>query len=109
MKTLGVTVATLGLVLVKLTVTPLAGAAVDRLIGRLAVWPGPSVGSAPRLITLLVTVTWTLPGAKPVAVAVIVVAPGATPVTVKRAGRLSRRRSSRVAGASGRQAGRVAW
>jgi len=36
------------LVLAKLTVTPPAGAAVDRLIGKLSAWPSPSVGSAPR-------------------------------------------------------------
>ena len=70
MRTLGVTVTTLVLVLVKLTVTPLGGATVDRFMGRLAVWPRPSAGSAPRLTTLLVIVTPTLPGPNPGAVAV---------------------------------------
>ena len=62
METLPVTVATFVSVLTNVTVTPPAGAGVDRLIGRLSAWPSPSVGSEPRLITLLVTVTSTLPG-----------------------------------------------
>jgi hypothetical protein len=83
METLPVTVATFVSVLTNVTVTPPAGAGVDRLIGRLSAWPSPRVGSEPGLITLLVTVMSTVLGAKSVAVPVMVVVPTAAPVIVK--------------------------
>src|SRR5262245_30814405 len=89
MDTEPVTVTTLVLVLVKLTVRPPGGAGVDRLMGRLRAWPGPSVWSVPRLITLVVTVmprvpfSNLVPSPDPVAAPVMVVGPAATPVMVK--------------------------
>src|SRR5258705_5157854 len=77
-----VTVETLLLPVAKLTVTPPGGAATDRLMGRLSVWPGPSVGSAPRLITLLVTATFTLPEVRPAALPVMEALRAVRPVTV---------------------------
>src|SRR5208282_1005985 len=56
-KTLGVTVATAGLELAKLMVSPPVGAAKERLTGRLALCPGPSTGIVPKLIRLAVTVS----------------------------------------------------
>src|SRR5262245_34243185 len=82
MKTLEVTVATLALALAKFTVTPPGGAGTDRLIGRLRFWPGPRFARLPRLITLFVIVTFTMPDARPAALPVIVAVPTATPVTV---------------------------
>src|SRR3984957_20973094 len=57
MKTLEVTVATLGVLLVRLTVRPPAGAGVPRLSGRPWVPPRVMVGTGPRLISEAVAVT----------------------------------------------------
>ena len=54
--TLEVIVATDAFALVKLMVSPPGGEANERLTGRLALWPGASTGSAPKLMRLLVTV-----------------------------------------------------
>ena len=57
MKTLGVTVATEGLLLAKLTVKPPDGAATPRLRARLVLWPRETVGIWPMLMSELVPVT----------------------------------------------------
>ena len=54
-KTLGEMVATELLALAKLMVNPLAGAAKDKLTGKLPLCPGANVGMVPKLIRLLVT------------------------------------------------------
>ena len=54
-KTLGEMVATELFALAKLMVNPLAGAAKDKLTGKLPLCPGANVGMVPKLIRLLVT------------------------------------------------------
>jgi hypothetical protein len=49
MKTLAVTVATVGALLVKVTVVPPGGAGLGRLRARLCIWPGATAGIIPRL------------------------------------------------------------
>ena len=61
-KTLAVTVATAVLLLTKFTVTPPAGAGVERLKARLLVCAGASTRPVARLISLLVTVTLVVAG-----------------------------------------------
>lgn len=60
-KTLGVIVATLVLLLVKVTVVPPGGAAVARLSARLTIWPGATAGAAARLTCAEVPVTCAVP------------------------------------------------
>jgi len=69
-KTLGVTVATVAFVLVKLIVRPPVGAAKERLTGRLALCPGPRTGIVPKLMRLPVTANGAVAVMYPVAVAV---------------------------------------
>lgn len=55
-KTLGVIVAMAVFELVKLMVSPLGGAANERLTGRLLLWPGARTGTVPKLMRFAVTV-----------------------------------------------------
>src|SRR5688500_9572985 len=81
MATLGVTVAIDGLLLTNVIVTvPVAG--LLKLTGKASVWPGATVGIAPMLIRLDVTPTSIVAVGKPVAAALIVAVPAATPCTV---------------------------
>jgi hypothetical protein len=73
-------VATLGLLLVKVTVVPPGGAGLGRLRARLTIWPGATVGIALRLTCAAVPVTWTVPVVKLGALAERVEFPEATPV-----------------------------
>src|SRR5687768_3411021 len=81
MTTLGVTVAIEGLLLANVIVRlPVAG--LLRLTGKASVWPGATVGIAPMLIRLDVTTMSVVAVGKPVAAAVIVAVPAATPCAV---------------------------
>jgi hypothetical protein len=80
MKTLGVTVAAEGLALVRLTVRPPVGAGAPKVRGRLWVPPRVMVGIVPRLISEEVAVTEVDAVTKPLALALRVLAPLATPV-----------------------------
>jgi len=75
-----VTVATDGLALVRVMVRPPVGAGVPRLIGRLWVPPRATVGMVPKLISEEVPVTLVEPVVYPVALAVRLLVPAATPV-----------------------------
>ena len=77
----GVIVATAGLLLVRVTVTPPAGATVESDTGTLPVAVGPSV-RLPIVIALLVTAALLVVGNKGGDVAVMVVLPRAIPVIV---------------------------
>src|SRR6266478_6059037 len=82
MKTLELTVPTAGLLLVRLIVTPPAGAGMPMLSARPELWPGATTRPWARVISEDVTVTVRVAGAKPGAEAVMVAVPAATPVTV---------------------------
>ena len=83
MNTLGVIVATLVSLLVNEIVTPPGGALIPRLTAKPAVWPGATTGGAPMLIKLVVVaVIDKFAELAPVADAVIVEGPEATPVMV---------------------------
>ena len=77
-----VTVAAEGLLLVRLIVTPPAGAAVPRLSGRFTVWPTVTLGIVLRLINDAVAVTAVVPVTYPGALALNVAGPFATPPKV---------------------------
>lgn len=78
-KTLDVIVATDIFALLKLMVRPPAGAAKERLTGRLPLWPGAKTGIVPKLMALLVTMSGAVALLKPVAVAVKTTLPAVAP------------------------------
>src|ERR1700730_11285744 len=82
METLADTVTLDVSLLARFMVTPPAGAACDRVTAKAADKPSPSVVFAGTLITMLATFTVAVAFVMPVALAVIVAEPEATPVTV---------------------------
>ena len=86
MVTEDVTVALFGSLLVRVTVTPPAGAADDKVTGILTLWPGATVTpEASEMTPGEVTVMLAVPLAKPADTPVIAPEPSLTPVTLKNA------------------------
>ena len=86
MVTEDVTVALVGSLLVKVTVTPPAGAADDNVTGILTLWPGATVTpEASEMAPGEVTTMLAVPPAKPADAPVIVPEPSPTPVTLNEA------------------------